>query len=107
MKRKLILSIISVLVISTGLISCNQPSFTDDFLPRSVAANRSARHSIDDIRQIVNSGGVVYQNLRVYSLSDGVKTTRVPMQRSQIEGLLTMNFTQVLRGKKISFGEQL
>ena len=94
MKRNVfLLSMIFVLAISIGLISCpniehptQEPTmFADDPFK---SEHLFERKSIEEIREIVNSGGAVYQNIRIHSFTEGLKTYRVPVPHSEILGLL-------------------
>ena len=64
---------------------------------RSNKSNEFVKYSINDARRILNAGGQIYQNLRVYSLTEGVKTYRVPVPQSEIMGLLDIHERNALR----------
>ena len=107
MKRRLyLLSIIFVLAISIGLISCDNlstdlstqelPRLTDDFLA-TASEHRFEGYSIDDIRQILNDGRQIYQDFRVFYEYYGTMTYRVPVQDSEIEYLMNLHDGNVLQ----------
>jgi len=54
-------------------------------------ANEIAELSIDDIRRIANTGGQIYQTLRVYSETLEVTTYKVPIPHSEIKEFLDIH----------------
>ncbi|MCL2427289.1 MAG: M64 family metallo-endopeptidase, partial [Oscillospiraceae bacterium] len=51
--------------------------------------------TIDEIREIVEAGGQIYQNFRVHSYTGGTTTYRVPVCSIEIEHLMTVYYSNV------------
>jgi len=87
-KRKKSINILLALYGLFTLLSCMEfftPETWSKSTSRSICANEFNEYSIDDIRRIVDSGGQVYQTLRVYSLTEGVKTYQTLSEMSEEE----------------------
>jgi hypothetical protein len=64
---------------SVGASELKELLSTDDFLA-SASEHKFEGVPIDDIRQLLNEGRQIYQDLRVQSDTEGTMTYRVPVQ---------------------------
>ena len=74
---------------SSVFSSTDRASLTDEFL-MSTPEYLFEHHSIDEIRQFVDEGGQVFQNLRVQYEGVGTITYRVPVHYSDVEYLIAL-----------------
>lgn len=49
--------------------------------------NTSGSYTVEEIQNIVSSGGQLYRNFRVYSDTDGVQTYQVPLDNEEADYL--------------------
>ena len=90
-KLKKIMNILLVLWMLFTFSGCDiftatEAHSTDVF--RASYSKHYLDYSADDIRQIVDNGGQIYKNLRIYDENYNITTYQVPVTESEIERFL-------------------